>query len=106
MARQPTIRPQLEEREMRQRAFIIKISASIGAVIAAMSMASPQVTQAAGVTIVVDADNPATNCGSYTAKPSYPDPAAAVSGAASGTTIIICPGNYSISGGISISDKS
>jgi parallel beta-helix repeat protein len=83
---------------MRARAFLTKASISIATVVVSLGMAAPPVTQAAASMILVD-DNPfASDCGTYTGKAANPDLLAAVNGAASGSTVLICPGLYDTTG--------
>jgi hypothetical protein len=90
---------------MKIRKLVLHIVAGAAPIITALAMAAPPATMAAAPTILVDAENPATNCGSYTGKASVADPVAAINGAVTGSTIVICPGTYTLAGEITITDK-
>lgn len=84
------------------RRLLLTFSMAAAPAIAALALTAPPVTQAA-VTIYVDDVSPADNCGKYDGKTAQTDPVAAISTAASGSTIIICPGTYALVGDIPIS---
>lgn len=67
---------------------------------AALALAVPQVTRAA-TTIVVDDKTTADNCGSYDGDTAQTSIALAINTAPNGSTIVVCPGTYNISGEIS-----
>lgn len=82
---------------MNTRTLSIRFAAVMGALVAALAMGAPAAL-AGGATVVVDTAGPtATSCGTYTGKPAVTDLAAALT-AATGGTVVICPGSYSIAG--------
>jgi hypothetical protein len=80
----------------------------IAPLVAALSMGGPLPAAAAMPPLLIDDAGLATDCGSYTGQPAtiHADAAAAISNAASGTTVLVCPGEHTLAENIIITGRS
>lgn len=84
------------------RKMFFRLAALSAPVMAALAMTCAP-TQAAGATIVVDDSAAATDCGKYTGQIADTLLQDAVNTAVTNSTIVICPGSYSLPGPLAVS---
>lgn len=90
---------------MKIRSIILRACAGVAPLMAALALAAPPIQAAAPPIIVDTAGGIASSCGVYNGKPAVNDVVAAVGSAASGQTVVICPGTYNLSGFLTIANK-
>jgi parallel beta-helix repeat protein len=90
---------------MKLRKSFVYFCSGLAAVVAMLAVSAPTAAQAAAVTVVVDNNTTADNCGSYDGSPAETNPVTAINTAGSGLTIVVCPGTYTLTAPLQIGGK-
>src|SRR5262245_27830792 len=90
---------------MNIRQVVVRCMAGAAPIIAALAISAPPPALAAARVILIDDSTTATDCGKYTGSEAKTSLDAEISSAASGATVMICPGEYTLTNEISIVGK-